>query len=182
VGWSSFVGHASIVDLVLAGALGLVLTPLIVLTHELGHAVAALRLTSGPVRVYVGDPGSTPWRAGRLEVYLGLRRPRSGPGGVCVHAVPHRALDQVWISLAGPAATAGTVVAFVLSMLATSSGPPFVPLALLGEAFAATVALLFSLGDGGGLEGKRQLLFPRDGDVARAAWRAHRRQRQSAGG
>ncbi|MDQ6915101.1 MAG: hypothetical protein M3155_04740 [Actinomycetota bacterium] len=172
-----FVGHASVVDLGLAGVLGLLLGPLIVLVHELGHALAALRHTHGTVRVYVGrDPGPTPWRAGRLEVYIGLRLPRGGPSGLCLHLVPHRALDQVWISLAGPAATAATAVAFFLAMLATSSAAAFLPLAFFGAAFGTTIMLLFCLGDGGGLEGNRETLFLRDGEVARAAWRAHRRR------
>ena len=81
--------------------------PLGILAHELGHAVFALRLTDGPVRIVVGrHPGLVRLRLGRLSIGLHIE-PARGTGwrGVCLHKPPRRPHDAILILAAGPVAS-----------------------------------------------------------------------------
>jgi hypothetical protein len=99
-------------DLVLALVIvALLVRPLTVLLHELGHAVAAVRLADRPATAIVGRGPwvSTKW--GRVTVRFSLvPRPLRTQRGLCVYdgsGVPWRSIG--WISLAGPIATAVTL-------------------------------------------------------------------------
>ena len=61
--------------LLLAWCLAILLAgPLVVLIHELGHAVAALALTRGPVVVQTGRRAFLTPRIGRLTLAIGPAR------------------------------------------------------------------------------------------------------------
>ncbi|MEL6637362.1 MAG: M50 family metallopeptidase [Bacteroidota bacterium] len=73
--------------------------------HELGHAIPALWLSRGPVKVFVGsygdEAGSTTWRLGRLHLFFKWNI-TDWNLGVCVHTGVPRLLDQLLIVLGGP--------------------------------------------------------------------------------
>jgi Peptidase family M50 len=164
------------VDFLLGFGLSLLSVPVLVLVHELGHAIAALGLTAGRVRVYVGRDPKLVGRAGRLELYFDLRPPKGGLSGVCLHAPPRTPLRQMAIALAGPLASALSAIVAVLAYLVTlSAAPPFVSLACLGTLFWAGLMFVLNLGEmesGRGQKGRRLLAL--DGETVGRAWRAHR--------
>ena len=89
--------------LLLAWCLAILLAgPLVMLIHELGHAVAALVLTRGPVVVQTGRRAFLTPRIGRLTLAI-------GPGGLQAGACWHRAPDtqgrEAVIAAAGPIAS-----------------------------------------------------------------------------
>jgi hypothetical protein len=93
--------------------------PLVIL-HELGHAMAALLLTSGRVAVGVGgNRDQLVLTAGRLDLALS---PAIAPGGECVVddgrlRVPKA---EAWVAAAGPVAS--LCLAIVLSLAALGDG------------------------------------------------------------
>jgi membrane-associated protease RseP (regulator of RpoE activity) len=172
----SWTREPSNLDFLLGFGLSFLTVPLLVLVHELGHAIAALHLTRGPVRVYVGRDPKLVGRVGRLELYFGFRPPKGGPTGVCLHARARTPLREMAIALAGPLASALSVIVVLLAYLVTlSAAPPFVPIACLGTLFWAGLMVVLNLGE---MEGKRapkgRRLLALDGEHAKRAWRAHR--------
>jgi hypothetical protein len=89
------------------GLLMLLIVPLGILAHELGHALTALWLTHGPVSVLVGrQPGIIRLRAGRLRLSLHLERARgTGWRGLCIYKPTGRPRDALLITAAGPIAS-----------------------------------------------------------------------------
>ncbi len=82
---------------VIAAFLGL---PLVTLAHELGHAVASMSFTSGPVEVYVGRTDcALRFRTGRLRMSLSP----IGGGGLCRSSKRGILREQALVRvLAGP--------------------------------------------------------------------------------
>ncbi len=74
--------------------------PLVTLAHELGHAVASMSFTNGPVEVYVGRTDcALRFRAGRLRMSLSP----IGGGGLCRSSRRGMSREQVLVRvLAGP--------------------------------------------------------------------------------
>jgi membrane-associated protease RseP (regulator of RpoE activity) len=91
--------------------------PPLILIHELGHALAALALTRGHVRVTVGvGPAAALLRQDRLEVRAAL----IPAFGVCEYDpwTLQRPRAEAWIALAGPAASlAACVLLLATAML-----------------------------------------------------------------
>ena len=76
--------------LLVVGATGVVGVPLLVLVHELGHALAAVARTTGRVGVYVGrEPSMATFRVGRVDFFL--------------HPNLHRAAHSAFVNTASPA-------------------------------------------------------------------------------
>ncbi|MDO7846783.1 hypothetical protein Q5H92_10475 [Hymenobacter sp. M29] len=92
----------------------LVVQPLLVLLHELGHAVPALLFTRAKVTVYLGSYGDTAnsWRTqiGLLEIYS--KRSLFWRGGLCVPSSQNMTTPQQVIMVLG-----GTVVSFAVAAL-----------------------------------------------------------------
>jgi hypothetical protein len=134
-------------DLLLFPLLALAWSPLLVLLHELGHAFAALALSSGDVEIDMNGAGFFGGRA-TYEPNR-LRRPR----------------DEALIAAAGPAVT--LVLAAVLWLAWAQSGADSLGTLLGVGALSATLQLFTSLLPvryGAGLGG------PADSD-GRAIWR-----------
>jgi fumarate reductase subunit D len=134
-------------DLLLFPLLAIAWSPVLVLLHELAHALAAMALTDGDVRIEMRGAGmfggSATYEAARI------RRPR----------------DEAWIAAAGPAVT--LLVAVVLWMAWLESGADDVHTLLGAGAVTASLQLMTSalpLHYGAGLGG------PADSD-GRAIWR-----------
>ena len=119
-------------DIGLAGGLlgvliaGLVVGPLLVLGHELGHALAVSRLARRGCMVIVGRGPFVRFRAGRVVILFSLL-PTSGVpfAGICRYdpsGLPWRTIG--WIALAGPLATAAELVGLaVAAPLVWTIGP-----------------------------------------------------------
>jgi hypothetical protein len=129
--------------LLVVGATGVVGVPLLVLIHELGHALAAVARTTGRVEVYVGrEPAMANFRVGRVGVHLHPNLHGAARLGFCQHRQPGRRLDRVLIALAGPVAS---LVGGIVALLAASATSHFVQTAFLVLAalsFWITVACL----------------------------------------
>src|SRR5580700_8277108 len=102
------------------GLLLMLIVPLGILAHELGHALMALYLTDSPVHVLVGrQPGMVRIRVARLRLSVHLE-PARGTGwrGLCVYQPTGRPRDAVWIVAAGPISSLlwalGCAAAFVI--------------------------------------------------------------------
>jgi Peptidase M50B-like len=159
--------------------LGLVpiLTPIVVLVHELGHGLVALRLTTGRVRVQAGrEPATHRWRIGRLDVHFSFEPMRGvALGGLCLHRPLRRPLDRAAILVAGPLASMLAAVALAAVALALrTEAPPFA----WGFGFAALEAAITGVRN---LLPRRHtprrglaVVAERDGPAALRAWRAHR--------
>ena len=89
------------------GALLMLLVALELLVHELAHAVAALRLTRGPVHVHVGRyPGLVRVRFGRLHVQFHVRAARGVSwSGICIFRPTIWPRQEAWIAALGPLAS-----------------------------------------------------------------------------
>jgi hypothetical protein len=89
------------------GALLPLILALEVLVHELAHAVAALRLTRGPVHVHVGQyPGLVRLRFGRLHLQFHVLPARGVHwSGICVFEPTIWPRQSVWIAALGPLAS-----------------------------------------------------------------------------
>src|SRR4051794_3791393 len=110
--------------------------------HELGHALFALLITKGPVRLVVGLGLAVPMRIGRLTVKFGA----IPIGGFCVHEAAERRGDQAMIAAAGP------VFSLLFGALAYYLHPRLMPGShqFLGDlcgqlTFVSTFIALFSL-------------------------------------
>lgn len=96
--------------------------PLLVLSHELGHAGAALLLTRGAVGVVVGRPDRPTFTLGRVVFALSLW----ADSGFCVHEHPPRRARRslMLILAAGPLASLALAIglsAWALQVLPSSS-------------------------------------------------------------
>ena len=127
--------------LLLAWCLAVLLAgPLVMLLHELGHALAALALTRGPVVVQTGRRAFLTPSIGRLTLAIG---PGGLQAGACWHLAPDSPRAEAAIAAAGPlaslmtAATAGTACLLLQ--------PPRAALLLL--AALAVLAALDALGN-----------------------------------
>ncbi len=123
----------------------LVVTPTLILAHELGHAIIALRATSGPVVVHVGrPPGMVRLKYGRLEVVWSLVPARWGQfAGVCLWnptGVSRRA--RLIFILAGPIMTSLLIPAFLLAAIACGGMPGWISATWTLSAIGAFAALL----------------------------------------
>jgi hypothetical protein len=102
---------------VIAAFLGL---PLVTLAHELGHAVASMSFTNGPVEVYVGRTDcALRFRAGRLRMSFSP----IGAGGLCRSSRRAMSKEQLLIrALAGPGLNVGlAIVAWFVGNAVTGS-------------------------------------------------------------
>jgi hypothetical protein len=150
-------------------AMGIVLRPLGTLLHEAGHALAALRLTDGPVLMKLGSGRTRTGR--RLSPRFGIavcERPGRGGRVLCA---PRSKRDAALIAAAGPAVTALCgLVAGVLALRAYAHGAPRIELyALAAFALDALGSLLFN-GGRNVVQTESGRLQPTDGEqIARAA-------------
>ena len=95
--------------LLLAWCLAVLLAgPVVLFVHELGHALAALALTRGPVVVQTGRRAFLTPRLGRLTLALGPGGPQAG---ACWHLAPDTRRAEAAIAAAGPLASLLTAVA-----------------------------------------------------------------------
>ena len=76
--------------------------PIVLLLHELGHGLAALALTRGPVVVQTGRRAFVTPRLGRLTLALG---PGGLQAGACWHLAPDTRRAEAAIAAAGPLST-----------------------------------------------------------------------------
>jgi hypothetical protein len=126
-----------------------VLVPVLTLVHELGHGVAALRVSEGPVHVQVGrPPAQLEFRLGRIIVSFSALPSRGGPfAGLCLFQRTSRSvLGELVLLLAGPAMSilaAGLLAA--LAVVAVTSAPWWVTLTLTYGALQAFVAFLYNI-------------------------------------
>lgn len=136
------------IDVVIAVALAsLVVSPLATLGHELGHAAAALRASSGPVLVYVGrPPAPLRWRFTRLQINWSPLPPRGVPfAGVCLSRRACTPRARLAVLLAGPAVTALLLPAFLLATLTSLDSPGWVPTNWGLSALNAFASLLYNI-------------------------------------
>jgi len=106
--------------LLLAWCLAVLLAgPIVLLLHELGHAVAALALTRGPVVVQTGRRAFVTPRLGRLTLALG---PGGLHAGACWHLAPSSRPAEAAIAAAGPLAS--LLLATVASLACLRLDPP----------------------------------------------------------
>ena len=109
--------------LLLAWCLAVLLAgPVVLLVHELGHAVAALLLTRGPVVVQTGRRAFLTPRLGRLTLALG---PGGLQAGACWHLAPESRAAEAAIAAAGPLASLLTATAAGTACLVLD--PPAAP-------------------------------------------------------
>jgi hypothetical protein len=108
--------------LMLAWCLAILLAgPIVLLVHELGHAVAALALTRGPVVVQTGRRALLTPRIGRLTLALG---PGGLQAGACWHLAPDTPRAEAAIAAAGPLASVLVAVAAGTACLALTPPRP----------------------------------------------------------
>jgi hypothetical protein len=128
---------ANRVDLAVAAVLVIAFQPLVLLTHELGHAAVGLVHTEGLVRVRVGrSPGIWRARLGRLSLELHPVPARGDTAGAAVTYARFGWRSRLLYALAGP--LAGSGAALVLILLGLHSG-------LRPLAFAGSFALFIEL-------------------------------------
>src|SRR3954470_15305589 len=103
-------------DVFAALLLGTLFLPLLVLVHELGHAVVGLARTEGLVTVNVGRAPAV-WRArvGRLALELSPFPARNGPAGFARIYARYGAGTCVALALAGPVAEACAATGILLA-------------------------------------------------------------------
>lgn len=153
--------------------------PFSYLIHELGHALAACRLTKASPSVIVGRGPWLKFSLGRVRVHFSLLPSRGVMiGGICRYdavGVPWR--TRAVISMSGPAATmleflAGLGVAALVWHQSGSFVRNLIVLALIGL-FTSVVFNLVPVTVK--QQGVRRTLFANDGTNARAALKHHRR-------
>ena len=106
--------------LLLAWCLAVLLAgPIVLLLHELGHALAALALTRGPVVVQTGRRAFVTPRLGRLTLALG---PGGLQAGACWHLAPDSRPAEAAIAAAGPLAS--LLLAAVAALACVRLDPP----------------------------------------------------------
>jgi hypothetical protein len=122
-----FAAHS--LDLAVGALLSAVCWPLVVLTHELGHAAVGLVHTEGLVRVRVGrSPGIWRARLGRLALELHPLPAQDDSAGLAITHARFGWESRVMYLLAGPAAGCG--VGLLLILLGVHSELP--PLTFAG--------------------------------------------------
>jgi hypothetical protein len=174
----------SAIDVVIAIALvSFVITPLATLSHEVGHAAVALRVSSGPVFVYVGRPPAlVRWRITRLQINWSPPPPRGVPfAGLCVWRPARSPQARLAVRLAGPAVTALLVPAFLLVMVVSLDSPGWVPATWGLAALSAFVSLLYNIDPRPATKAERAgaATMRRDGPEALAEFRAWRRDNEA---
>jgi hypothetical protein len=93
-----------------------VVTPVLVLVHELGHAGVGLLRTEGLVAVRVGrSPARWRFRTGRLQLDLNPLPARNAPAGLAAVHARIGIGTKVTFALAGPFAEAAAAFAIVLA-------------------------------------------------------------------
>lgn len=106
--------------LLLAWCLAVLLAgPIVLLVHELGHALAALALTRGPVVVQIGRRALVTPRLGRLTLALG---PGGLQGGACWHLAPDTRRAEAAIAACGPLAS--LIAAAAAAVACVALDPP----------------------------------------------------------
>ena len=164
----------------------LIVQPLALLLHELGHALAALQVSTGPVEVVVG--GSSPAveiQLKRLKIYFSLVpcSPRTGTSGFCRwNPEGGSALDQILICLAGPYVSALLIGVFILAAFACAGLPDWVSTIWILSAIWTTISLLmcFDPRPGRRREPKFATSLVRDIPRAMAAYRQWREESRSS--
>jgi hypothetical protein len=109
------------------------LTPVLTLIHELGHAAVALTRTEGLVTVRVGrSPAAWQMRFGRLHFQLSLRPARNEPAGLATVHARLSSAGRIAFLVAGPIADAAAAAAILaLAIYARSTTFQIVGLLLL---------------------------------------------------
>ena len=132
------------------GALLMLLVALEILVHELAHAVAALRLTSGPVHVHVGRyPGLVRLRFGRLHLQFHVLAARGVSwSGICIFQPTVWPRQEAWIAALGPLASLLWALACAVSLRVW--GHDFDPLTRVIVAIAAVLAAANAVYNGAG--------------------------------
>jgi hypothetical protein len=170
----------TIADFVVAVVLtATVFLPLLTLLHELGHAVVALRVTTGAVHVDVGrQPALVRLRLGRLFVTFSPLPPRGVPfAGVCMYQrSSRRPLAELALLLAGPGVNAlATLVLGVLALSTLHVEPMWLTLTLTSGALLALVAFLYNIDPRPASRGERMRVeVRRDGPKALRCYRVWR--------
>ena len=128
--------------LLLAWCLAILLAgPLVMLIHELGHAVAALVLTRGPVVVQTGRRAFLTPRIRRLTLAIG---PGGLQAGACWHLAPESRRAEAAIAAAGPLASLVTAATAATACLILQP-PRAAGLALAALAVLAALDALANL-------------------------------------
>src|SRR2546425_5951317 len=123
---------------------GFIVRPLMVLAHELGHAVLALRFAPGLVQVHVGrPPGRVRIGRRRLRVEFSPEPARGVSfGGVTIFASRRvTPLQSVAIAAAGPTATMLVTVALAAGAVLTAGAAPLAAWTLGLSAFEGALSL-----------------------------------------
>ena len=149
----------------------------IILLHELGHAIVAVRRLGTDVDVTVGNAAKlAQLRLGQVNASIfALRTPLASAGSASFDASLATARDVLWIALAGPVASA---IGFVVSVLCFSAAAAdgFVHDLLWAAVFTSVYGIVnlipFKLDDGDGT-----LPFESDGRIALDALRVVRELR-----
>ena len=148
----------------------------VILLHELGHALVAVKRLGADVEVTVGNAAKlAQLRLGQVNASVfALRSPLAPAGSASFDASRATARDVLWITLAGPVASA---IGLVLSVLCFSAAPAdgFLHDVLWAAVFTSVYGILnlipFKLDDGDGAP------FESDGRMALDALRVIRELR-----
>lgn len=140
-GFSAWLNGISLHLLIVAVFVAALLTPVLTLIHELGHAAVALTRTEGLVTVRVGrSPAAWQMRFGRLRLQLSPRPARNEPAGLATVHARLGFVGRIVFLVAGPiadAAAAGAILA--LAIYARSTMFQIVGVLLLAAALLSFV-------------------------------------------
>jgi hypothetical protein len=170
----------SIADGVVAFTLSvIVVLPILALVHELGHALAALSVSSGDAEIHVGRPvAPLRFRLGRIRVNFSLVPPQGFPfTGSCVYQRASRSpLRELVFLLAGPIIS--LLVAALLAGLAVllmHSEPQWLALTFTCGSLQGLAAFLYNVDPRRATKSeKERLTLRRDGPRARHCYRLWR--------
>jgi hypothetical protein len=174
--------HMSLGDFLLAMVLaGLVLNPISILAHELGHAFFALRYSEDKVIVVVGrQTAAVGISFERLTIWWSPIPTRGVTfAGLCIwNGRRAPAQGHFRVSLAGPVVTALLIPVYIyLAALTLDWSSKLVPATLAFEALNCLAICLFILDPRETKEEKEGRRRRRDGPKAFAAYRAMRAAR-----